>query len=72
MAVGKNLRERVMSRLEGRANLNAELLESWFEDRFIDLKSHSKSRLSSGLFHSLNEAFEASGLPLNQYTASDE
>jgi len=68
----KNLSELVMSRLEDSANLKAEFIETWFADRFIDLNSHSKSRLSSELLSSLNEGFEVSGLPLNQYTASDE
>jgi len=68
----KNLSKLVMNRLEDNANLKAELVETWFEDRFIDLNRYAKSRLSSELLSSLSKGFELSGLSLNKYTQSNE
>jgi len=68
----KNLSELVMNRLEDTAKLKAELVENWFDDRFIDLNRYANSRLSSALLGSLSEGFELSGLSLNKYTQSHE
>jgi len=68
----KNLSELVMSRLEDSADFKAELVETWFEDRFKDLSHYAKSKLSSELLISLREGFELSKLPLTQYTQSPE
>ena len=68
----KNLSELVISRLEGNANLKVELVETWYEDRFIDLSRYAKSRLSSELLSSLSDGLKLSGLSLKEYTQSHD